>query len=257
MDQTQALILSIVEGISEFLPISSTGHLVLTSQILNIPQTNFVKSFEIFIQLGAILAVVILYFKTLINNFKLWKNIVLAFIPSAILGLLFYHVIKAYLLGNIIVTLAALLLGGIVLIFLEKILPKRKNQVKDLDQLTPKQAILIGLAQSVSMIPGVSRSAATIVGGLFLGLNKKPATEFSFLLAIPTMMAATALDLFKSDFAFSQDQVLILLIGFVGAFITAMLAVKFFIQYIQNHSLFAFGVYRIILALAFWFFTNN
>lgn len=254
MNYFDSLILSIVEGITEFLPISSTGHLVLASNLLGVTQTEFVKSFEIFIQLGAILAVVVLYYKTLTTNFKIWKTILLAFIPTAILGLVFYKIVKTLLLGNVMVTLLALFVGGLVLIFLEKILPKKKASIESINKITPKQAVLIGLSQSVSMIPGVSRAGATIVGGMFLGLDKKVATEFSFLLAIPTMMAATGLDLVKSNFTFSQDEILILAIGFVGSFITALFAVKFLIKYVQNHTFFAFGVYRIILALVFWMF---
>lgn len=256
MDLLQALTLSLIEGITEFLPISSTGHLVLTAHLLKINQTEFVKSFEIFIQLGAILAVVILYWKTLIN-FNVWKNIVLAFIPTAILGLVFYDYIKEVLLGNVLVTLATLFLGGIILIFVDSLFQENdsgKKKIESMEKLTPKVALLIGLAQSVSMIPGVSRAAATIIGGLFLGLSKKTAVEFSFLLAIPTMLAATGLDLVKSSFQFTTVELGLLGVGFLGSFITALVAVKWFIKYVQNHNFVAFGVYRIVLALIFWLF---
>jgi undecaprenyl-diphosphatase len=251
MELFHSLILSVVEGITEFLPISSTGHLVLSSKILGIPQTEFVKSFEIFIQLGAILAVVVLYFETLTKNLKIWRPILIAFIPTAILGALFYKVIKSYLLGNELVTLFALLIGGIFLIVVERF---QNRKVKDisLENMSTKQALLIGLSQSVSIIPGISRAAATIIGGMFLGLDRKKATEFSFLLAIPTMLAATSFDFIKSDFNFSADQLLTLTVGFIGSFITALFTIKFLVKYLQNHSLLAFGVYRIILCLLYW-----
>lgn len=254
MDYLSAIILSIVEGITEFLPISSTGHLVLASNLLQIPQTDFVKSFEIIIQLGAIMAIVVLYFKTLTTNLKIWKNIVLAFIPTAILGLIFYDFIKTVLLGNIYITLMAIFLGGVILIFIDKLIPNSSKKTSNLEKITLRNALLIGLFQSVSMIPGVSRAAATIIGGLFLGLDKKSAVEFSFLLAIPTMLAATGLDLIKSNFNFTSSEWLILAVGFIGSFITALVVVKWFIQYIQNHSFFAFGIYRVILSIIFFLF---
>jgi undecaprenyl-diphosphatase len=268
MDFVQALILSIVEGITEFLPISSTGHLVLASEILGIHQTEFVKSFEIFIQLGAILAVVILYFQKYSANFKAWRNIVLAFIPTAIIGLIFYQVVKDILLGNMTVTLLAIFLGGLVLIFIDRVLPHSKQTVKSVDQIKPKEAIIIGLIQSISIIPGISRAASTIIGGLILGLPKSLAVEFSFLLAVPTLLAAAGLDLIKTNFQFSSSEWISLTIGFIGSFISALIVIKWFIKfvsdeqtfqaplikYIQNHSFFAFGIYRVILAVVFWMF---
>lgn len=255
MDYIQALILSIVEGLTEFLPISSTGHLVLTAELLKIPQTGFVKSFEVIIQLGAIFSIIALYFKTLLHNKRLVGKLLLAFIPTAILGLVFYSIIKHFLLGNIMVTLIALLMGGIFLIAYEKLFEEKRNpQLKSIDQLTYKKAFLIGLFQSISMIPGVSRAGATIVGGLFLGLSRKAAVEFSFLLAVPTMFAATGLDLIKSEFNFSSYEYSLLAVGFVGSFITALLAVKYFLKFIEHHTFVGFGVYRIIAAIVLWFF---
>ncbi len=251
MDFLQAIVLSVVEGITEFLPISSTGHLVLASKILSIPQTEFVKSFEIFIQLGAILAVVVLYFKRYIRQFKAWKNIVLAFLPTAFVGFLFYNVIKEILLGNLGVTLLALFLGGIILIFVEKFVPK-VGKVKSVQDISVKSALLIGLFQSASIIPGVSRAAATIIGGLFLGLSREAAVEFSFLLAIPTLLAATGLDLVKAQFSFSSVEWSLLFVGFLGSFITALIVIKWFIKYVQSHSFVVFGVYRVILALIYF-----
>lgn len=262
MDFLEAILLSIVEGITEFLPISSTGHLLLATNFLKIQQTEFVKSFEIIIQLGAILSVVVLYWKKLSRNFALWRNIVIAFIPTAIIGLAFYKIIKEVFFENILVVVFALLIGGILLIVLEKLLllrhsrPGSESWVNSsgnpkIEDLSLKQSLLIGLAQSVSVIPGVSRAAATILGGMFLGLKKETAVEFSFLLAIPTMMAATGLDLIKSEFNFSSDELMILGVGFIGSFITALLVVKWFIKFIQTNNFFWFGVYRIILSVIY------
>lgn len=249
MDFFQALVLSFVEGITEFLPVSSTGHLILASDLLKIPQTEFVKTFEIFIQLGAILAVVVLYFKKYAQNFKAWKNVLIAFVPTALVGLMLYKFIKSYLIGNILVTVLALLVGGILLILLEKLYREKDYHVSKIENLSLRQSLLIGLSQSISVIPGVSRAAATILGGMFLGLKKETAVEFSFLLAIPTMAAATGLDLVKSNFSFSRQETLILLIGLVGSFITALLVVKWFIKFIKGNNFFWFGVYRIVLSL--------
>lgn len=251
MDIIQALILSVIEGVTEFLPVSSTGHLVLASNLLKIPQTEFVKSFEIFIQLGAILAVVVLYVKKYFKNFKAWKNIVAAFIPTAIIGFLLYKIVKSFLLGNMLVTVLALLIGGILLIALERIHKEKKSDVNSIEALSLRQSFMIGLVQSISIIPGVSRSAATILGGMFLGAKRETAVEFSFLLAVPTMLAATGLDLLKSNFFFTSQEVMILAVGFVGSFITALLIVKWFIKFIKTNNFFWFGVYRIVLSLIF------
>lgn len=254
MDYIQAIILSIVEGLSEFLPISSTGHLILTSRLLNIPQTDFVKSFEVIIQLGAILAVVYLYWKKVITNFRFWSKLIVAFIPSGIVGLTLYKTIKDVLIGNSLVTLAALFLGGILLIILEKIYKEQGHHISNIDQISNKQAFLIGLCQSISIIPGVSRAAATIIGGMFLGLKRTAAVEFSFLLAIPTMAAATGLDLIKSDFNFSTNEYSLLAVGLLGSFITAIFAIKFLLKFVQTHTFISFGIYRIILSILFFFF---
>lgn len=254
MDILQAIILSIVEGISEFLPISSTGHLILASDILKVAQTDFVKSFEIIIQLGAILAVVVLYAKTLLEKRKMWLPLLAAFIPTAVIGFVLFKIIKQFLLGSTVITLWSLLIGGIILIIAEKLYKEQPHHVDDIGKLSLKKAALIGFIQSISVIPGVSRSAATILGGLFVGLKRKAAVEFSFLLAIPTMIAATGLDLIKSDFSFSSNEWVLLVVGFIGAFLTALLAIKYFLQYVRNHTFVAFGIYRIILAIVFWFF---
>lgn len=256
MSPLQALILAVVEGITEFLPISSTGHLILTSDILGIIQTNFVKSFSIFIQLGAILAVVVLYLKPLIKNPKSWPKIIVAFLPTAAIGLLSYSFVKEYLLGNTEVVLASLAVGGLVLIILELWFKNKKPTIKSLEKIGYKEAIILGLFQSIAIIPGVSRAAATIVGGLILGLNRQTAVEFSFILAIPTMLAASGFDLLKSGHAFTFDEYQLLAIGFVGSFATALVAIKLLLKFVKKHTFIPFGVYRIILAVLFasWWF---
>jgi undecaprenyl-diphosphatase len=254
MNFLQAIILSIVEGITEFLPISSTGHLILTTRLLGIPETEFIKSFEIYIQLGAILAVVVLYAKKYIQNMTVWKNVLAAFIPTAVIGFVLYKVVKTYLLGNSLVVVLSLLIGGVLLIWLEKIHKEKDNSIGKIEDLSLKQSFLIGLAQSLSIIPGVSRSASTILGAMFLGTKRGTAVEFSFLLAVPTMLAASGYDLLKSDFSFSTNEWLLIAVGFIGSFITALIVVRWFIKFVQGNTFIPFGIYRIILAIIFLLF---
>jgi undecaprenyl-diphosphatase len=249
MTVLQAIIVGIVEGITEFLPISSTAHMILTSHALQLRETEFLKSFEIIIQLGAILSIVVLYWKRL-WNLELIKKLFVAFLPTGIIGFTVYRLVKQYLLGNVPVVLAALVLGGIALIFWERI-HGHDDRESDMSEITYRRALLIGVAQAVAMIPGVSRSAATIVGGSLMGVSKRTIVDFSFLLAIPTMAAATGYDLLKS-YGSLNGHLDILAIGFVVSFITAIIAVKTFLGYIKRHSFAAFGWYRIILAAAFW-----
>lgn len=254
MNIFQAVILSIVEGITEFLPISSTGHLILTTQLLGITETDFVKSFEIYIQLGAILAVIVLYAQKYFQNIQVWKNVLIAFLPTALIGFIFYKFVKTYLLGNEQVVVLSLLIGGVLLIGLEKIYREKEQAIGKIEDLSLKQSFLIGLAQSVSIVPGVSRSAATILGALFLGAKRGVAVEFSFLLAVPTMLAASGYDLLKSNRAFSTDEWTLIAVGFIGSFITALIVVRWFIKFVQTNTFIPFGIYRIILALLFLVF---
>lgn len=251
MDFFHAIILGIVEGVSEFLPISSTGHLILSSKILGISPTEFVKSFEISIQLGAILSVVVLYWRVFIRNLEVLKRLAVAFAPTAVLGLAFYKLIKHYLLGNAGVVVVTLLVGGVALIVFEMFHREKDGATESIEKITYKKAALIGLFQSIAMVPGVSRSAATIVGGLAVGLKRKTIVEFSFLLAVPTMLAATVLDLIKSAHSFVEGEAQMMLAGFVCAFVVAALSIKFLLRYIQRHTFIAFGIYRIIIALLF------
>lgn len=253
MNHLQAIILSSIEGLTEFLPVSSTGHLVLASKLLSITQTDFVKSFEIIIQLGSICAIIFLYWKTISRNKEIWRKIITAFIPTAIIGFTFYRIIKSFLLGNSLITILALFVGGILIIILEKIHKEKDCHNDSIEKISFKNAFFIGIFQSISVIPGVSRSAATIIPALLLGTKRTTAVEFSFLLAIPTMIAATALDLIKTNFSFTPSEYSILITGFIGSFFVAILAVKFLLKFIEKHTLILFGVYRIVLAVIFGF----
>jgi undecaprenyl-diphosphatase len=246
-----AIILGIVEGLTEFLPISSTGHLILTSTLLGIPQSEFNKTFEIVIQLGAILSVVFLYFDRLKNNIGLWMRIIAAFIPTGIIGFILYKLIKHYLFNPNIVSVS-LIIGGIIIIIIEMLYKNiDKETVSDMSSLSYKKAVFIGIMQSLATIPGTSRSAATIIGGLFAGMDRKTAVEFSFLLAIPTMFAATGYDMLKSGIDLNVSQWHLIAIGFVVSFFSAIVAVKSFIAFISRFSFIGFGVYRIIIGVVF------
>jgi undecaprenyl-diphosphatase len=254
MDFLDAVILGVIEGVTEFIPVSSTGHLILASSLLKLPTTEFLKSFEVVIQLGAILAVLVLYFKKLFN-FLLLQRLVVAFLPTALLGLVLYKVIKSTLLGNVGVVVGALFIGGLLLILFEGWYKNRNmaeaedGRIEDISFL---QSFIIGLFQSLSMIPGISRSGATILGGLSLGISRKAIVEFSFLLAIPTMIAATSLDLWESYSTFSSSNLGLLSAGLVTSFLVALAVIKWFLSYIQNHSFVSFGLYRIVVAIAFY-----
>ena len=243
--------LSFVEGVTEFLPVSSTGHLILASQILSIYQTEFVKSFEIIIQLGAILAVVFLYFKTFLNT-KIWPKILIAFLPSAFVGFIFYKLIKNVFIGNSLITILALLLGGVAFIGIELWNKNKHQKDSSIEKISIRNAFLIGIFQSISVIPGVSRAGATILGALLLGANRKTAAEFSFILAVPTMIGATSLDIFETKLNFSQNELFLLVVGFIASFFFAIFSVKLLIKYLTNHNFIAFGIYRIAIAVIFW-----
>jgi undecaprenyl-diphosphatase len=249
-----AIILAIIEGITEFLPISSTGHLILAAKVLSLPSTDFEKSFEIIIQLGAILAVVVLYFKKYARNIDAWKKIIAAFVPSAAISFILYKWVKMYLLGNSQVVLWSLLIGGIIIILFDRYHKEQSDQEDSASiiSVTYKQAVIIGLCQTIAVIPGVSRSASTIIGAMSLGKRRKIAVEFSFLLAIPTMLAASGYDFLKTNNSFSQSEYVLLSVGFIVAFITALLAIKLFLGFVQKHNFTTFGVYRIVLAILYF-----
>jgi undecaprenyl-diphosphatase UppP len=241
-----AVIIAIVEGLTEFLPVSSTGHMIITQSVLGVPSTEFVKAFTVIIQFGAILSVIVLYWKRFFQSLNFYYKLFVAFIPAAILGFLFSEKIDE-LLENVYVVAVALVLGGVLMLFVDKWFNKPKE-----NDVTYKNAFIIGLFQCIAMIPGVSRSMATIVGGMSRGLSRKAAAEFSFFLAVPTMAAASGykmLKLFTSDEGLEalKDNIDILIIGNVVAFIVALLAIKFFIEFVTKYGFKLFGWYRIIL----------
>jgi undecaprenyl-diphosphatase len=248
-----AIILGIVEGITEFLPISSTGHLILTNSLLGIAETDFVKTFEIAIQTGAIAAVLAMYWRKFLD-WKTFTKVMTGFIPTAIIGLVLYQFVKTYLLGNTTVVVWALGIGGIALIAFEYFHREKEDASATIDAISYKQAATLGLFQAIAIIPGVSRSAATIVGGLMLGLTRITIVEFSFLLAVPTLGAATALDLFKSAHTFTAESLGLLAVGFVVSFIIALLSIRFLLSYVRTHTFIPFGIYRIIVAVLFFVF---
>ena len=241
----EAVILAIVEGITEYLPVSSTGHMIIASSILGIQSDEFVKMFTVAIQFGAILSVIVLYWKRFFQTFDFYLKLAIAFLPAAVLGFLLNDFIDS-LLENVIVVAISLLLGGILLLFIDKWLD---NESSNDDEVTWKKALTIGFFQVIAMIPGVSRSAATIIGGLFQKLTRKAAAEFSFFLAVPTMFAATGYKMLKyhKEFGFNADNIPVLMIGNVVAFIVALIAIKGFIAFLTKNGFKVFGWYRIIV----------
>lgn len=248
MSTIEAIIIAIVEGITEFLPISSTGHMIITSSLLHIEDDAFTKLFEVAIQLGAILAVVVLYWKKFFD-FKRWQfyiKLLVAVSPALLLGFLFSDKIDDLLESPLTVAIT-MLLGGIVLLFIDKVFTN--HTVEKEEDISWFRAFMIGVWQCIAMIPGVSRSAATIIGGMQQQLTRKLAAEFSFYLAVPTMFAATGYKLLKGYKLIHAEQVKLLLIGNLVAFIVALIAIKFFIEYLQKHGFRLFGYYRIIAGI--------
>lgn len=248
MSTIEAIIIAIVEGITEFLPISSTGHMIITSSLLHIEDDAFTKLFEVAIQLGAILAVVVLYWKKFFD-FKRWQfyiKLLVAVSPALLLGFLFSDKIDDLLESPLTVAIT-MLLGGIVLLFIDKVFTN--HTVEKEEDISWSRAFMIGVWQCIAMIPGVSRSAATIIGGMQQQLTRKLAAEFSFYLAVPTMFAATGYKLLKGYKLIHAEQVKLLLIGNLVAFIVALIAIKFFIEYLQKHGFRLFGYYRIIAGI--------
>lgn len=256
MTLIQSIVIAIIEGLTEFLPVSSTGHMILASAAMNIHDDAFVKTFEIVIQLGAILAIVLLYAKRFMQGLTIYYKLTTAFIPTAIIGFLAYDIIKAHLFNPIVVSVS-LIIGGVILIIIDRKVVAQKSKTEDLENISYKNAFFIGLIQCFSMVPGTSRAAATIVGGVFNGLDKKQATEFSFLLAVPTMFAATGYDLLKSEIVFSTEEIKLLVIGLVVAFISAWIAVKLFLKIVSNYGFKHFGYYRIIIGVLFLIYMGN
>ena len=246
MSYFDAIILAIVEGLTEFLPVSSTGHMIIASSLLGIESDSFTKTFTVAIQLGAIVSVLVLYWKRFFQSFNFYFKLLVAFIPAMVFGLLFNDQIDA-LLENVIVVAISLIAGGILFLFIDKLFNQESQST---ESVSYRSAFIIGTFQVIAMIPGVSRSAATIIGGLTQKLNKKTAAEFSFFLAVPTMLAATGYKLLRfylDGNTFGQEQITTLMIGNVVAFVVALLAIKSFISYLTKHGFKVFGYYRIIL----------
>lgn len=246
MTLLQTLILAIVEGITEYLPISSTGHMIIASAVMGIEESAFVKLFTVNVQLGAILAVLVLYFKRFFQSFDFYLKLFVAFLPAMIFGLLLNDLIDE-LLESVVTVAISLLVGGVVLLFVDKWFRNPDDRV-----ITYPKALMIGLFQCISMVPGVSRSAATIVGGMAQGLTRKQAAEFSFFLAVPTMFGASAkklYDFYKDGLTLSAADVQSLAIGNVVAFVVAMLAIRFFIGFLTKYGFRAFGWYRIAVGV--------
>lgn len=250
----QTLVLGAVEGFTEFLPISSTAHLMATSRLMGLASTDFLKTFEIVIQFGAIMSIVALYWSRLYALRRVWSKILAAFIPTGVIGFILYKLVKGFLLGNNTVAIWALGIGGAMLIlfeFFHKDTISSQESLEEIAHMTYPKAVAIGLAQALSIIPGVSRSAATIVAGRALGISRSAIVEFSFLLAVPTMFAASGYEVLKSTPHLDAGQYGYLLIGLSTAFVAAYFSARWLLRYVQNHNFTAFGIYRIIVAFAF------
>lgn len=263
----EVIVIAIVEGLTEFLPVSSTGHMIIAQNVLGVESTEFVKAFTFIIQFGAILSVVVLYWKRFfrlnrtplpdgasalrrfLHKFDFYWKLFVAFIPAAVLGLLFSDMIDA-MLESVMVVAVMLVIGGVFMLYCDRLFGNGSENTR----VTERRAFIIGLFQCISMIPGVSRSMATIVGGMAQKLTRKAAAEFSFFLAVPTMFAATVYKMYKlfseGGVEIIRDNMTALIIGNIVAFVVAMLAIKFFISFVTKYGFKAFGWYRIIVGLA-------
>lgn len=249
MTWLEAVILAVIEGLTEFLPVSSTGHMILASSFMGIATEPFTKAFTVVIQLGTILSVVVLYFKRFFRSVQFYIKLFLAFIPAAVAGILFGDYIDD-LLENVTVVAVSLIVGGIVLLFIDRLFNRNPDRKKETPGIM--NAIIIGIFQVIALIPGVSRSAATIIGGLTQGLTRKAAAEFSFFLAVPTMLGATVYkvyNFYNEGESFSSDQINLLIVGNVVGFLVAMAAIRLFINFVTSHGFKIFGVYRILLGI--------
>lgn len=249
MSYLQAIILAIIEGLTEFLPVSSTGHMIIGTALMNMEPTPFVKLFTIVIQLGTILSVLVLYFKRFFKSLNFYYKLVVAAIPASILGLLLNDFIDSLLESPLMVAIM-LVVGGVILLFVDKWF--NKPSIDNSDEISYKQSFIIGLYQCLALIPGTSRSASTIVGGMTQNLTRKAAAEFSFFLAIPMMLGASVVKLYKflkEGHTFSGDEINLLVIGNIVGFIVAIIAIKSFINVLTKHGFKAFGWYRIVVGL--------
>lgn len=248
MNYFEVLLLSFIEGLTEFLPISSTGHLIATSYFLGINEEGFVKSFNIIIQFGAIASVLVLYWRRFLPNLAFYKSVFVAFFPAAFLGLLIKDKVDL-ILGNVHVVAWALIFGGVVLIWSDRYFSKTSDAGKRIEDLTLKECFWVGLIQCLAFIPGVSRSAASILGGLSMGMSRKEAAEFSFFLAVPTLMGAGVVKGAGIVPTLEPHQINELLTGIILSFVFALIAIKFFIKLVSKYGFKHFGYYRIVLGI--------
>jgi len=248
LDIFQAIIIGIIEGFTEFLPISSTGHMIVASEFLGISQDNLTKAYEVIIQFAAIMAVMLVYKdKLTLKKITLWQKLFVAFLPLAIVGFIFKDIIKELFTVNTVAIM--FIVGGVVFLIVEKFYNEEQSHTNEVENVTYKQAFLVGVAQIFSLIPGTSRAGATIIGGMLLKMNRKTSAEFSFLLAIPVMGAVTAYDLLKHYGEFADANWPAFIIGFIVAFVVAYITIKLFLVFLQRFTFVAFGVYRIIFGI--------
>ena len=248
MDIIQAIIIGIIEGFTEFLPISSTGHMIVASRFLGIEESALMKAYEVIIQFAAIMAVMLIYKeKITFKKIDLWMKLLVAFLPLAIVGFIFKDVIKT--LFNVETVAWMFIIGGIVFLVVEHFYEEKEFHVKEVEKVSYKQAWWVGFAQIFSLVPGTSRAGATIIGGLLTGLDRKTSTEFSFLLAIPVMAAVTGYDLLKHYQDFADANWGAFVVGFITAFIVAYITVKLFLVFIQRFTFVVFGIYRIVFGI--------
>ena len=253
MNIFDSIILGIVQGFTEFLPISSTGHLIVTSELLGINQTAVTKAYEVIIQFAAILAVIFNYKdKFTLEKIELWKKLILAFIPIGVVGFLFAKQIKT--LFSVEIVAIMFIIGGIVFLIVEYFYKEKEHCISDIEQVSYKQAFLIGIAQICALIPGTSRAGSTIIGAMLVGLNRRASAEFSFLLALPVMCATTGYDLVKHYNDFTDTNFVVLGIGFVTSFVVAYITIKLFLKFLENFTFVFFGIYRIVLGLVLLIF---
>ncbi|PLY10562.1 MAG: undecaprenyl-diphosphatase [Arcobacter sp.] len=248
MQIIDSIILGVIEGFTEFLPISSTGHLIVASEFLGLEQTSINKAYEVIIQFAAILAVILNYpDKFSIKKIELWKKLILAFIPIGAVGFIFSHQVKA--MFSIQIVAIMFIIGGIIFLIVEKFYDEKESHITDVEQVSYKQAFYIGIAQIFALIPGTSRAGSTIIGAMLVGLNRRASAEFSFLLAFPVMCATTGYDLLKHYKDFTDANFVVLAVGFVVAFLVAYLTIKLFLKFLQNFTFVAFGIYRIVFGV--------
>jgi undecaprenyl-diphosphatase len=246
MDLLHAIILAVVEGLTEYLPVSSTGHIILTSAFLGINENEFVKDYTVIVQFGAILSVVALYWRDLIRSVELYKKLLVAFLPAGVIGFALKDIIQSWL-GSVTVVAFSLLIGGIALLLVDKWLEKKEQRelLQSTDKITLKDSLIIGVIQCAALVPGVSRSASTIIGGLVRDLDRKTAAEFSFLLAVPTLGAATAYKLLKIAPHITSADIRVIVIGNIVSFIVGAITIKTFVKYLSRYGFKVFGYYRI------------